>query len=65
MNLYLLWKSPCKSTPEGYSQWSGSRTVKSDFKSDGAKRDAIQSWILPLNYFTLIYNFCEIIKELR
>jgi len=41
MNLYLLWKSSCKSTSEGYYQWSGSRTVKSDFKSDGAKLDAI------------------------
>jgi len=41
MNLYLLWKSPCKSTPEGYFQWSGSCTVKSDFMSDGAKLDAI------------------------
>jgi len=30
MNLYLLWKFPCKSTPEGYFQWSGSRTVMSD-----------------------------------
>jgi len=29
--------SPCKSTPEGYFQWSGSRTVK----SDGAKLYAI------------------------
>jgi len=33
MNLYLLWKSLCKLTPESYFQWSGSRTVK----SDGAK----------------------------
>jgi len=41
MKLYLLWKSPCKSTPEGYFQWNGSRTVKSDFKSDDAKLDAI------------------------
>jgi len=61
MNLCLLWKFSCKSIPEGYFQWSGSRTVK----SDGAKLYAIWYWILPLNYFSLIYNFCEIIKELR
>jgi len=30
-----------KSIPEDCLQWSGSRTVKSDFKSDGAKLDAI------------------------
>jgi len=28
-------------TLEGYFQWSGRRTVKSDFKSDGAKLDVI------------------------
>jgi len=30
MNLFLLWKSPCKSTPEGYFQWSDSHIVMSD-----------------------------------
>jgi len=41
VNVYLLWKSPFKSIPEGYCQWSGSRTVKSNFKSDSAKLVAI------------------------
>jgi len=64
MNLQSLWKSLCKSILEGYFQWSESCIVKSDFKSDGTKLSAILSLILPLNYFSLIYNFCENIKEL-
>jgi len=47
----------CKSTPEGYFQWSGSRTVK----NDGAKLYAILYLILPLNYFSIIYNLCEMV----
>jgi len=45
MNLYLLWKSPCKSTPEGYFQWSGSRTVKSD--------------VTALNFMQFSRDFCH------
>jgi len=41
MNLYFLWKSSCKSTPKGYYQWSGSRTVM----IDGAK------------LYNLVFNF--------
>jgi len=38
---YIYYENLCNSTPEGYFQWSGSRIVKSDFKSDGVKLDAI------------------------
>jgi len=51
MNLNLLWKFSCKSAPEGYFQWSGSCTVKSDFKGDGFK---VQTWC---NLFSL--EFCD------